>query len=176
MYSFGATVLPVCPTCVAYGYQPASTTARVAATAPPSAEASSSTSAKLSGDPSPRPPATITSASSIDGPPSPSSLAASTSSASSECGSSSTATSRTAHVRSRDDAGGLAERAGLRQHAERRLRDGAFVMLEEDEKLHSTRFSARNSRIASAASFAEPSSTRRLSPRAGGGASARTTV
>src|SRR5262249_33590160 len=51
-----------------YGYQPASTTARVAPTAPPSAFASSSASVKLSGDPSPRPPATITSASSIDGP------------------------------------------------------------------------------------------------------------
>ena len=35
-YSFGATVLPVWPICVEYGYQPASTTARVAATAPPS--------------------------------------------------------------------------------------------------------------------------------------------
>src|SRR5437764_12938575 len=31
-YSFGATVLPVWPICAAYGYQPASTTARVAAT------------------------------------------------------------------------------------------------------------------------------------------------
>src|SRR4029079_8513861 len=30
MYSLGETVLPVCPTCVEYGYQPASTTARVA--------------------------------------------------------------------------------------------------------------------------------------------------
>src|SRR3954463_15748491 len=38
-YSFGATVLPVWPICAAYGYQPASTTARVAATAPPSAPA-----------------------------------------------------------------------------------------------------------------------------------------
>src|SRR6185436_706728 len=34
-YSLGATVLPVCPIWAAYGYQPASTTARVAATAPP---------------------------------------------------------------------------------------------------------------------------------------------
>src|SRR4051794_23897978 len=67
-YSFGDTVLPVCPTCAAYGYQPASTTARVAATAPPSACASSSASENFSGSPSPRPPATITSASSIDGP------------------------------------------------------------------------------------------------------------
>ena len=41
--------MPVCPTCVAYGYHPASTTARVAATAPPSACASSSTSVKFSG-------------------------------------------------------------------------------------------------------------------------------
>src|SRR3954447_8581494 len=68
MYSFGATLFPVCPTCVAYGYHPASTTARVAPTAPPSAFASSSTSVKFSGPPRPRPPATITSASSIDGP------------------------------------------------------------------------------------------------------------
>src|SRR6266540_1293849 len=68
MYSFGETVLPVCPTWAAYGYQPASTTARVAATAPPSACASSSTTLKFSGAPSPRPPATITCASSIDGP------------------------------------------------------------------------------------------------------------
>ena len=65
---FGETVFPVCPTCAEYGYQPASTTARVAATAPPSALASSSTAAKPSGPPRPRPPATITSASSIDGP------------------------------------------------------------------------------------------------------------
>ena len=40
-YSFGATVLPVWPIWPAYGNQPASTTARVAATAPPSAAASS---------------------------------------------------------------------------------------------------------------------------------------
>ena len=53
MYSFGATVLPVWPTCVEYGYQPASTTARVAPTAPPSAFASSSTSVKFSGPPRP---------------------------------------------------------------------------------------------------------------------------
>src|SRR5207342_1042593 len=52
-YSFGATVLPVCPICAAYGYQPASTTARVAATAPPSAPASSSASLKFSASPSP---------------------------------------------------------------------------------------------------------------------------
>ena len=68
MYSFGETDLPVWPTCVEYGYQPASTTARVAPTAPPSAEASSSRSVKPSGEPSPRPPATMMSASSIDGP------------------------------------------------------------------------------------------------------------
>ena len=43
-YSFGETVLPVWPICAAYGYQPASTTARVAATAlfPPNAAARSS--------------------------------------------------------------------------------------------------------------------------------------
>src|SRR6185436_3619883 len=68
MYSFGETVLPVCPTCVEYGYQPASTTALVAPTAPPSAAASSSSIVKPSGDPRPRPPATMMSASSIDGP------------------------------------------------------------------------------------------------------------
>ncbi len=62
MYSFGATVLPVWPTWAAYGYQPASTTARVAATSPPRAFARRSQSAKLSGPPSPRPPATSTSA------------------------------------------------------------------------------------------------------------------
>src|SRR5215203_1475982 len=67
-YSFGDTVFPVWPTWVAYGYQPASTTARVAATAPPSAFASSSARENASGEPRPRPPATITSASSIDGP------------------------------------------------------------------------------------------------------------
>src|SRR5436305_5704534 len=66
-YSFGATVLPVCPICAAYGYQPASTTARVAATAefPPNAAASSSASLKFSALPSPRPPATRMSAPSM---------------------------------------------------------------------------------------------------------------
>ena len=48
-YSFGETVLPVWPIWAAYGYQPASTTARVAPTAPPSARASSSASVKFSG-------------------------------------------------------------------------------------------------------------------------------
>ncbi len=67
-YSFGETVLPVWPICAAYGYQPASTTARVAPTAPPSARASSSASVNLSGEPRPLPPATMMSASSIDGP------------------------------------------------------------------------------------------------------------
>src|SRR5256714_13322469 len=67
-YSFGETVLPVCPIWAEYGYHPASTTARVAPTAPPSAFASSSARVKFSGAPSPRPPATITSASSIEGP------------------------------------------------------------------------------------------------------------
>src|SRR4051812_31735969 len=67
-YSFGETTLPVCPICAAYGYQPASTTARVAPTAPPSAWASSSASVKFWGAPRPRPPATMMSASSIEGP------------------------------------------------------------------------------------------------------------
>src|SRR5581483_3199673 len=48
-YSFGDTVLPVWPTCAEYGYQPASTTARVAPTAPPSTCASSSASENFSG-------------------------------------------------------------------------------------------------------------------------------
>src|SRR3954447_18065090 len=64
-YSFGATVLPVWPICAAYGYQPASTTARVAATAPPSELARSSASEKFSALPSPRPPPTRMSASSM---------------------------------------------------------------------------------------------------------------
>src|SRR6266540_2388214 len=46
MYSFGETVLPVCPTWAAYGYQPASTTARVAATAPSRARRASSSRAR----------------------------------------------------------------------------------------------------------------------------------
>ena len=93
-YSFGETVLPVCPTCAEYGYQPASTTARVAPTAPPSACASPSASEKASGSPRPRPPATITSASSIDGPCC-SACACSTICASSEKSSSSTTASFT---------------------------------------------------------------------------------
>ncbi len=66
-YSLGATVLPVWPICAAYGYQPASTTARVAATAllPPNAAARSSASLKPSALPSPRPPATRMSAPSM---------------------------------------------------------------------------------------------------------------
>ena len=44
MYSFGFTVLPVWPTCFAYGTQPASTIARDAPDAPLSSLASSSTS------------------------------------------------------------------------------------------------------------------------------------
>src|SRR5439155_3625546 len=79
-----------------------------------------------------------------------------------------------AHAVPHDDASGIAERARFREHTQRRLGHGTFVMLEEDEQLHSTRFSARNSTIASAAF--PSSSTRRLSPRAGGGASASTVV
>ncbi len=55
--------MPVCPTCSAWGRQPASTTAREAPTAAPSASASSSTSRKFSGSLRPRPPLTITDAS-----------------------------------------------------------------------------------------------------------------
>src|SRR3954468_23876141 len=64
-YRFGATVLPVCPIWAAYGYQPASTTARVAATAPPIDSASCSASSKFSFLPSPRPPPTRMSAPSM---------------------------------------------------------------------------------------------------------------
>src|ERR1019366_8657935 len=66
-YSLGDTVLPVWPICAAYGYQPAATTARGAATAawPPNAPASASASSKPSGLPSPRPPATRMSAPSM---------------------------------------------------------------------------------------------------------------
>ncbi len=66
-YSFGETVLPVWPIWAAYGYQPASTTARVAATAllPPNALASASASSKPSALPRPRPPATRMSAPSM---------------------------------------------------------------------------------------------------------------
>ena len=60
------TILPVWPICWAYGIQPASTAARVAPTAPPSASAMSSTSLKPSGPPTPRPPATMIRASSIE--------------------------------------------------------------------------------------------------------------
>src|SRR5262249_56156263 len=66
--------------------------------------------------------------------------------------------------------------ARLRGPAGGGLGTRSFVVPEEDDEPHSTRFSARNATIASAASAAEPSATRRLSPRAGGGASARTTV
>src|SRR5579871_3711452 len=67
-YSFGATVLPVCPTCAWRGYQPLYTAARVAPTTPPSRDASSSARANCSAPPRPMPPATTTSASSIDRP------------------------------------------------------------------------------------------------------------
>src|SRR6476660_3980892 len=68
-YSLGDTVLPVCPTCIEYEVQPASTTARVAATSPPSALASCSTTGMFSGPPMPRPNATSTPASVMSTPP-----------------------------------------------------------------------------------------------------------
>src|SRR6201996_3042710 len=57
-YSWGETVLPVCPTWKECGYQPASVTARDAPTAAPRASASFSTILKPSSDPVPRPPET----------------------------------------------------------------------------------------------------------------------
>jgi hypothetical protein len=54
----GETVLSVCPTWKAWGYQPASVTARDAPTAAPRASASCSTSLKPSAEPVPRPPET----------------------------------------------------------------------------------------------------------------------
>ena len=57
-YSWGATDTPVWPTWNDCGTYPASTAARDAPTAAPSASARSSTSANFSSDPSPRPPET----------------------------------------------------------------------------------------------------------------------
>src|SRR6202044_3323853 len=55
-YSWGETVLPVCPTWKACGYQPASVTARDAPTAAPRESASFSMMPNPSADPGPRPP------------------------------------------------------------------------------------------------------------------------
>src|ERR1700736_4751670 len=68
MYTVGLTVLPVWPIWNEYGFQPASTTARLAPTAAPSSAASSSSILKFSGAPSPRPPLTMIAASSSLGP------------------------------------------------------------------------------------------------------------
>src|SRR6201992_452174 len=68
-YSCGETVLAGCPTWLEGGYQPASTAARDAPTAPPSRSASFSIIAKCSGPPSPRPPETTTAASVSSGRP-----------------------------------------------------------------------------------------------------------
>lgn len=57
-YSWGETCLPVWPTWLECGYQPASTAAREAPTAAPSESASFSTTAKPSAAPTPRPPET----------------------------------------------------------------------------------------------------------------------
>ncbi|MNR05204.1 hypothetical protein D3C85_1212180 [compost metagenome] len=60
MYSCGATILPVCPTCRSLGTKPASTAAREAPTAAPSLSASWYSSWKLSPFCMPRPPETTT--------------------------------------------------------------------------------------------------------------------
>src|SRR5829696_8396197 len=54
-YSWGDTVLPVWPTWCWWGYQPASTAARLAPTAAPRESARASTRAKLDGSWRPRP-------------------------------------------------------------------------------------------------------------------------
>ena len=60
MYSCGATILPVWPTCQSFGTKPASTAAREAPIAAPSLSASgSSTFVKFSPEPMPRPPETM---------------------------------------------------------------------------------------------------------------------
>src|SRR5581483_2075517 len=74
-----------------------------------------------------------------------------------------------------DDARDLAaELRRLREHAERALRQLVAVVLEEDERLHSSRRSCRNATICSGA--LPSSSIRRESPRGGGGFSPSTTV
>src|SRR6185437_2025715 len=79
------------------------------------------------------------------------------------------------HVRADDDTCHLvAERRCLRQHAERRLQQLVTVMLEEDERAHTSRFSKRKSSTACAAF--PSSSILRDSPRGGGSFSAYTSV
>src|SRR6266496_6145054 len=68
-YSCGETVLPVWPTWLLCGYQPASTAARDAPTAAPSRSASLSIRAKCSAPPRPRPPDTTIEASVSSGRP-----------------------------------------------------------------------------------------------------------
>ncbi|MCY1458349.1 hypothetical protein D9M71_757230 [compost metagenome] len=58
MYSCGATILPVWPTCMSFGTKPASTAAREAPTAAPSLSARLYRCLKLSPLPMPRPPET----------------------------------------------------------------------------------------------------------------------
>ncbi|MDT4859047.1 hypothetical protein FQZ97_935410 [compost metagenome] len=58
MYSCGATILPVWPTCMSFGTKPASTAARDAPTAAPSLSAREYSSLKLSPFCMPRPPET----------------------------------------------------------------------------------------------------------------------
>src|SRR5450432_3362717 len=69
MYSCGATVTPVWPTCAVCGYHPASVAARDAPTAAPNASANCSISAKFSAVPTPRPPAITADASDSEGRP-----------------------------------------------------------------------------------------------------------
>ena len=58
-YNSGATILPVCPTCISLGTNPASTAAREAPTPAPSLSAKSYSILKLSPDFIPRPPEII---------------------------------------------------------------------------------------------------------------------
>ena len=75
------------------------------------------------------------------------------------------------NVRAQDGAGDLSsERGRLREHAEGALLQLSLVVLEEDQRLHSRRFSARKSTMRSAA--LPSSSIFCESPRAGGALSA----
>src|SRR4029077_12422953 len=82
-----------------------------------------------------------------------------------------------AHTRSDHDSGDVAgaESRGLREHTERALQKLVAVVLEKDKRVHTSRFSARKSKIACAAL---PSSSTIFveSPRAGGSLSAYTSV
>src|SRR5262249_4383110 len=66
------------------------------------------------------------------------------------------------------------QRRGLGEHRERVLHELAAVVLEEDERAHSSRFSARKSTIF--CGLLPSSSIFTVSPRAGGSPSASTSV